>query len=118
MTTKDEVQIFNDIFDFFKVEKGLTLSKDIYLYIKKKRNQCVYISRNDLDWIFPDKSSLKIGASFNLTPKINDDLRNFLEPSTGLINKESSQEEFDSVLTKGHFFLEKKRYHRSHSKIK
>ena len=79
------------------------------MYFKKKRAQCVYISRNDLNWIFPDKSSLKIGASFNLTPKINDDLRNFLEPSTGLINKESSQEEFDSVPTKGHFFLEKKK---------
>ena len=83
------------------------------MYIKKKNTQCVYISRDDLDWIFPDKCSLKIGSSvrgftFNITPKVNDDLRNFLEPSTSLINKESGQEEFDSVPTKGHFFSRKK----------
>ena len=51
------------------------------MHIKKKNNQCVYISRDDLDWIFPDKCSLKTGSSvrgftFNITPKVNDDLRN------------------------------------------
>ena len=73
----------------------------------------MYISREDIDWIFPDKYSLKIGASvrdlkINITPKVNDNFRKFLEPSTGLINRESGQEEFSSVPTKGHFFPRKK----------
>ena len=51
--------------------------------------------------------SLK-GFTFNITPKVNDDLRNFLEPSTGLINSECGQEEFSSVPTRGHFFSRKK----------
>ena len=44
------------------------------------------------------------GLRFNTTPKVNDGLRNFLEPSTGLINSESGLEEFSSVATKGCFF--------------
>ena len=57
------------------------------------------------------------GFTFNITPKVNDDLRNVLEPSTGLINSESGQEEFSSVhyitrghslyITRGHFFSRK-----------
>ena len=66
-----------------------------------------------MDWLFSEKYSLKIGVSlkgftFNITPKVNDDLRNFLEPSTGLINSECGQEEFSSVPTRGHFFSRKK----------
>ena len=66
-----------------------------------------------MDWLFPEKYSLKIGVSlkgftFNITPKVNNDLRNVLEPSTGLMNSESGQEEFSSVLTRGHFFSRKK----------
>ena len=66
-----------------------------------------------MDWLFPDKYSLKIsvllkGFTFNITPKVNDDSRNFLEPSTGLINSESGQEEFSSVPARGHFFSRKK----------
>ena len=73
----------------------------------------MYISRDDLNWVFPDKYSLKIGANvggftFNITLEVNDDLRNFLEPSTGLIDKETGQEEFSSVPTKGHFFFRRK----------
>ena len=65
----------------------------------------MYISRDDLDWVF----SLKIGAAlrgftFNVTLKVNNNLRNFLELSTGLITKESGQVEFSSVPTKGQFF--------------
>ena len=44
------------------------------------------------------------GLKINVTPKVNDDLRNFLEPPTGLINKESGQEEFSYAPTKGHFW--------------
>ena len=58
-----------------------------------------------MDWVF----SLKIGAAlrgftFNVTLKVNNNLRNFLELSTGLITKESGQVEFSSVPTKGQFF--------------
>ena len=54
----------------------------------------MYISCEDIEWVFRDKYSLKIGASvrslkINITPKVNDDLRNFLELSTGLIDKKS-----------------------------
>ena len=99
-------------FDIFKVKKSLTLGSNIYLYIKKD-TRWVYISRDDLNWVFPDKYSLKIGANvggftFNITLEVNDDLRNFLEPSTGLIDKETGQEEFSSVPTKGHFFFRRK----------
>ena len=99
-------------FDIFKVKKSLTLGGNIYLYIKKD-TRCVYISRDDLNWVFPDKYSLKIGANvggftFNITLEVNDDLRNFLELSTGLIDKETGQEEFSSVPTKGHFFFRRK----------
>ena len=64
-------------FDFFKVKKNLTLGNSLYLYIKKDTRQ-VYISRDDLDWVF----SLKIGAAlrgftFNVTLKVNNNLRNF-----------------------------------------
>ena len=48
------------------------------------------------------------GLKINVTPKVNDDLRNFLELPTGLINKESGQEEFSSAPTKGHFWGEEK----------
>ena len=58
------------------------------------------------------------GFTFNITPKVNDDLRNVLESSTGLINSESGQGEFSSVhyiirghflyITRGHFFSRKK----------
>ena len=73
----------------------------------------MYISWDDLNWVFPDEYSLKIraavrGFTFNITPKVNNDLRNVLEPSTGLINKETGQEELSSVPTKGHFFLRRK----------
>ena len=57
------------------------------------------------------------GFTFNITPKVNDNLRNVLEASTGLINSESGQEEFSSVhyittghflyITRGHFFSRK-----------
>ena len=99
-------------FDFFKLKKNLTLGNNIYLYIKK--DTChVCISRDDLDWVFPNKYSLKLRAAvraftFNITPKVNDDLRNFLELSTGLINKESGQEQFSSAPKKGHFFSRRK----------
>ena len=66
-----------------------------------------------MDWVFPDKYSLKIGVAvrgftFNITPKFSDILINFLETSTGFINQESQQEEFNSVPTKEHFFSRKK----------
>ena len=53
----------------------------------------MYISWDDLNWVFPDEYSLKIwaavrGFTINITPEVNNDLRNVLEPSTGLINKE------------------------------
>ena len=65
----------------------------------------MYVSRDNLDWVF----SLKIGAAlrgftFNVTLKVNNNLRDFLEPSTRLINKESGQVEFSSVPTKRQFF--------------
>ena len=92
-------------FEFFKVKKSFFLDANIYLYKKKKQDtRTFYISRENIEWIFQDKYSLKIGASvssfkINISPKVSDDLRSFLEPSTSLINKESGQEEFDSVPT-------------------
>ena len=73
----------------------------------------MYISREEIEWVFPDKHSLKIGASvsglkINITPKVNNDLRTFLEPSTDLKNKEIGQEEFSSLPTKEHFSREEK----------
>ena len=70
----------------------------------------MYISRDHLHWVFPDKYSLKVGAAvrgftFNIAPKVDDD---FLDPSTGLINKESGEEEFNSVPTKDIFFSRRK----------
>ena len=83
----------------------------MYLYTIKERN-CINVSAADLDWLFLEKYSLKIGVllkgfTCNITSKVNDDLRNFLEPSTGLINSESGQEEFSSVPNRGHFFSRK-----------
>ena len=85
------------------------MGNNIYLYIKKSTRR-IYISRDHLDWVFPDKCSLKVGTAvrgftFKLAPKVNDD---FLEPSTGLINKETGQEEFSSVPTKDIFSREEK----------
>ena len=70
----------------------------------------MYISRDHLHWVFPDKYSLKVGAAvrgftLNIAPKVDDD---FLDPSTGLINKESGEEEFNSVPTKDIFSREEK----------
>ena len=101
-------------FEFFKVKKSFFLDANIYLYKKKKQDtRTLYISRENIEWIFQDKYSLKIGASvssfkINISPKVSDDLRSFLEPSTSLINKESGQEEFDSVPTEWHFFSRRK----------
>ena len=84
----------------------------MYLYPIKERNN-INVSAADLDWPFPDKYSLKIGVSLkgftiNITPKVNNELRNFLELSTGLINSERRQKEFSSVPTRGHFFSRQK----------
>ena len=54
----------------------------MYMYTRKQNNN-VNISTVDLDWIFPDKYTLKIGVSLegfrlNITPKVNDDLIKFL----------------------------------------
>ena len=38
-------------FDICKVKKNLTLGNNIYLYIKKD-TRCMFISRDDLDWVF------------------------------------------------------------------
>ena len=104
---------FLKYFNFFNIKKIFTLGTNIYHYKKKQDTNRVYISRKDIDWIFLDKYSLKIGASvrdlkINISPKIDDDLRTFLEPSTRLVNIESGQEEFSSVRTKEHFFSRKK----------
>ena len=53
----------------------------MYLYPIKERNN-INVSAADLDWLFPDKYSLKIGVllkgfTFNITPKVNNELRNF-----------------------------------------
>ena len=53
---------FLQYFDFFKVKKNLILGNNIYLYIKKDTRH-VYISWNDLNWVFPDEYSLKIRAA-------------------------------------------------------
>ena len=79
----------------------------MYMYTRKQNNN-VNISTVDLDWIFPDKYTLKIGVSLegfrlNITPKVNDDLIKFFERSTCLINSKNGQEEFSSIPTKGHF---------------
>ena len=79
----------------------------------------MYISRDHLHWVFPDKYSLKVGAAvrgftFNIAPKVDDD---FLDPSTGLINKESGEEEF-ILYQQRTFFLKKKRYWGSCRKAK
>ena len=108
---------------FFKIKKIFTLGTNIYHYKQKQDTNRVYISRKDIDWIFLDKYSLKIGASvrdlkINISPKIDDDLRTFLELPTRLVNIKSGQEEFSSVRTKEHFFLQKKRYRGSHRKAK
>ena len=84
----------------------------MYLYTIKERNR-INVSAADLDWFFPEKYSLTIGVllkgfTFNIKPKVNNDLRNFLEPSTGLINSKSGQEKFSSAPTRGHFFSRKK----------
>ena len=94
--------------NFFKVKPNLSLGTNMYMYTKKNMNR-VNISAADLDWFFPNKYSLKIGLSlerfrFNITPKVSDDLRNFLEPSRSLINSESGQAELNFVSTKGHLF--------------
>ena len=94
----------------------------IYTCILKKDTRRAYITTDDLDWVFSDKCSLKSGSAvrgltFNITPKVNDDLRIFLEPSTGLINKESEQVEFSSVTTKVHFFSRWKRIEESVEKL-
>ena len=97
---------------FFKVKLNLTIGTNMYLYTIKERNR-INVSAADLDWFFPEKYSLTIGVllkgfTFNIKQKVNNDLRNFLEPSTGLINSKSGQEKFSSAPTRGHFFSRKK----------
>ena len=48
----------------------------MYLYTIKERSR-INVSAADLDWLCPEKYSLKIGVSlkgftFNITPKVNE----------------------------------------------
>ena len=93
-------------------DDNLTIGTNMYLYTIKERNR-INVPAADLDWLFPEEYSLKIGVTlkcftFNITLKVNDNLRNFLEPSIVLINSESGQEEFSSVPPRGHFSSRKK----------
>ena len=97
--------LYKLIVNHLRVSKYYHERRDMYLFIKKD-TRCVYIFRDDLNWVFPEKYSLKIGANirgftFNITLEVNDDVRIFLEQSTDLINKET-------VPTKGHFFFRRK----------
>ena len=76
---RDEIQIFDIISTFLRSNQ--ILGTNMYLYPIKERNN-INDSAADLDWPFPDKYSLKIGVSlkgftFNITPKVNNELRNF-----------------------------------------
>ena len=65
-----------------------------------------------LNWNFPDKYSTTIGLTlrgFEFTfPNLENSLKNLMEPSPGLINKNTGIEETFSVLTQASFFLSKK----------
>ena len=88
-------------FGFFKIKKVSAQGK-IYTCILKRKtlNAYIFLEMIQIGFLI---FSLKIGSSvrgftFNIIPKVNYDSRNFLEPSTSLINKESGQEEFEKKI--------------------
>ena len=62
----------------------------------------------ELNWNFPDKYSTTIGLTvrgFEFTfPNLKNSLKSLMEPSPGLINKNTGIEETSSVLTQASFF--------------
>ena len=78
-----------------------------YIY-EPTTTQKYTISDSTLQWIFPDKYSKTIGLSvggFKFTfPNLIDSLKNLLELSSGLINKERGTKETSSVPTEALFF--------------
>ena len=67
---------------------------------------------SELNWNFPDKYSTTIGLTvrgFEFTfPKLENSLKNLMEPSPGLIHKNTGIEETSSVPTQACFFPEQK----------
>ena len=82
-----------------------------YIYTVNQRTTYT-IHNSELNWHFPDKYSRKIGISlrgFTFTfPNLLDLLKNQIEPSQDLINKERNTEETSSVPTQNSFFPEQK----------
>ena len=90
----------------------MSKDQDLCQFLDKEptTKQIYTILGSTLQWIFPDKYSKTIGLSvrgFEFTfPNLTDSLKNLLESSSGLINKETGTEETSSVPTEALFFSE------------
>ena len=91
----------------------MSKDQDLCQFLDKEptTKQIYTILGSTLQWIFPDKYSKTIGLSvrgFEFTfPNLTDSLKNLLESSSGLINKETGTEE-TSVPTEALFFFRAK----------
>ena len=97
-----------------KIKVGRTPSeygRVLYIY-ESHSTQTLRFSDSTIEWNFPDKytKTLRIsvrGFEFNIQ-NLDDSLKNLLEPSSDLINKETGVEETSSVPMQALFFLKKK----------
>ena len=83
----------------------------LYIY-ESHSTQTLRFSDSTIEWNFPDKYPKTLGISvrgfkFNFQ-NLEDSLKNLLEPSSDLINKETGVEETSSVPMQALFFLKKK----------
>ena len=78
------------------------LRRVYYIYTANRRATYT-INNSELNWPFPDKYSTKIRISvrrFTFTfPNLSNSLKNILQPSPGLINKEAGTEQTTFVPT-------------------
>ena len=88
------------------------IGRALYFYKSELSTNVHIIYHDNLDWLFPDKYSEKIGLSIrgfeSIFPNLENSLKKFIEPSPTLITTESGQEETTTVLTRDIFSPEYK----------
>ena len=94
-----------------KVIQFLRLGRVFYVYKSETERTHIFLGC-ELNWNFPDKYSTTIGLTvrgFEFTfPKLENSLKNLMEPSPALIHKNTGIEETSSVPTRACFFPEQK----------
>ena len=87
------------------------LGRVFYIYKSETERTHTFLD-SELNWNFPGKYSATIGLTvrgFEFTfPNLENSIKNLMESSPGLINKNTGIEETSSVLTQASFFAEQK----------